>query len=98
VGTGGNFVPLLVVLSWFALAVLITLMLLIARFYQNVSREKTHFRLFFVPLVLYGGASLRYAFLGRVGSDPLADLLTFIGGVVLAVMCIHLYNLMTTGR
>ncbi len=88
----------LTILSWFILAFLLTFMLLIARFYQNVTGERTHYWIFGVPIVLFGLASARYAFIDRVSGDVLGDLLLFSGGVVLAGMCIYLYNLMTAGR
>ncbi|MEP7284876.1 MAG: hypothetical protein ABI947_03810 [Chloroflexota bacterium] len=86
------------IFSWFALAVLLILLLLIARFYQNVSGERTYFWVFSVPVVLFGMASARYAFVDHVGGDLLGDLLWFAGGIVLACLCIYLYNVMTTGR
>ena len=88
----------LTIFSWFALAVLLTLLLLIARFYQNVSGERTYYWAFILPIVLFGLASARYAFLDRVSGDPLGDVLWLGGGLVLAGLCIYLYNLMTTGR
>ena len=55
-------------------------------------------RLKVIAIVLFGLASARYAFLDRVSGDPLGDVLWLGGGLVLAGMCIYLYNLMTTGR
>jgi hypothetical protein len=88
----------LTIFSWFALAILLIILLLIARFYQNVSGERTHFWIFGAPIVIFGIASARYAFVNQFGGDPLGDLLWLLGGVVLAAMCIYLYNLMTAGR
>ncbi len=88
----------LTILSWFAVAILLVILLLIARFYESVSGEHTHFWLFGAPIVLWGMASARYAFLGRVGGDPLGDVLWLVGGLLLAGLCIYLYNLMTAGR
>jgi hypothetical protein len=89
---------ILTIISWFVLAALLALMLLIGRFYQNVTGERTHFWVFSIPIVLFGFASARYAFIDRVSGDALGDLLLFSGGAVLAGMCIYLYNLMTAGR
>ncbi len=86
------------IISWFAVAILLTILLLIARFYENVSGERTYFWLFGAPIVLWGVASARYAFLGQVSGDPLGDGLWLVGGLLLAGLCIYLYNLMTAGR
>ncbi len=88
----------LTIFSWFAAAILLTILLLIARFYQNVSGDRTFFWLFAAPIIIFGMASARYASLTQVNGDPLGDSLWLFGGVVLAGMCIYLYNLMTSGR
>jgi hypothetical protein len=88
----------LTIFSWFAIATLLVLLLFIARFYQKMSKDRTYFWLFVLPIALFGLASARYAFIDRVGFDALGDLLWFSGGALLAGMCIYLYNLMTTGR
>lgn len=88
----------LTIFAWFMLTVLLTFLLLIARFYQNVSGERTYFWIFSAPLVLFGMAAARYAFINQVSGDPLGDLLGFAGGVLLAGMCVYLYNVMTAGR
>jgi hypothetical protein len=88
----------LTIFSWFALAVLLVILLLIARFYENMSGEKTRFWLFGAPIVIFGMASARYAFIDRMTGDLLGDVLWMLGGIVLAGMCILLYNLMTSGR
>src|SRR4051812_30317051 len=88
----------LTIFSWFALTVLLTILLLIARFYQTVSGERTHYWAFSLPIVIFGAASARYAFVNGSGGDALGDLLWFAGGLLLAAMCICLYNVMTAGR
>ncbi len=88
----------LTILTWFAAAILLVILLLIARFYENVSGERTYFWLFGAPIILWGMASARYAFLGQVGGDLLGDALWLLGGLLLAGLCIYLYNLMTAGR
>lgn len=96
--TAPNVIQFLILSSWFLLSILIALMLLIARFYQNVSGERTFYWLFGMPIVLFGIAAVRYAFIGKLGGDTLADLASLAGGLLLALMCIYLYNLMTAGR
>lgn len=88
----------LTIYIWFMMAILLILLLFIARFYQNVSKEQTYYWAFGVPIVLFGIASARDAFVDQVGGDALGDSLWFIGGVLLVGLCIYLYNLMTAGR
>jgi hypothetical protein len=79
---------------WFPLAALLSFLLLIARFYQKFSGERTYFRLFLVPVVLFGGAAVRYASIDQVIGDPLGDILQAVAGVVLIALCLKLYQLM----
>ena len=86
---------ILTIFSWFVLTVLIAFLLLIARFYQNVSGERTHFWGFIVPIIFFGLASARYAFIDQISGDLFGDMLLFIGGVTLGGLCLWLYRLMT---
>jgi hypothetical protein len=89
----------LTIFSWFALAALLFMLLLIGRFYRNVTGEHTRFWMFVLPIIFFGLASARYAFIDQaIGSDPLGDTLWLMGGLLLAGICIYLYNLMTAGR
>jgi len=88
----------LTILSWFAITIILVLLLLIARFYQNVSGEPTHFWVFSLPIILFGLAAARYSFVDQLNGDVLGDLLWLLGGLLLAGMCIYLYNVMTAGR
>ncbi len=96
--TAISFNQALTIYIWFVLTILLLLLLLIARFYQNVSHEQTYYFLFGVPIILFGIASARDAFIDQVSGDLLGDAMWFAGGVILIGLCIHLYNLMTTGR
>lgn len=89
---------LLILYAWFLLAAFIFLFLLIARFYQNFSGENTRFRLFIVPIILFGAAAVRYTSIKQVARDPLADLLSAAAGFILLVLSISLYRWMTGGR
>lgn len=80
--------------SWFAIAALLFFLLLIARFYQKFSGEQTRFLLFGVVIVLLGIATVRYTSLRRVSGDVIADLLSFLGGVLLLALSIQLYQKM----
>jgi hypothetical protein len=88
----------LIVLTWFAVTILLLLLLLIARFYQNVSGERTYYWGFMLPIILFGVASARSAFIDQIGGDPLSDSLWFVGGLILIGLCIFLIRLMTDGR
>ena len=63
--TGISFAQALTLYVWFMLAILLSLLLLIARFYQNVSHERTYYPAFALPIVIFGIASVRDAFIGR---------------------------------
>lgn len=83
---------------WFPLAILLVFLLLIARFYQKFASEPTYFRLFGVPIVLFGVATVRYSSIDQIGGDPLADILAASAGIILLVLCLLLYWLMTRNR
>jgi membrane-associated phospholipid phosphatase len=89
---------LLTLYSWFVLTAVLAFLILIARFYQKFSRVRMYFRLFFIPVLLFGAAAVRYANIDRVAHDPYADLLTASGGVLLALLCAYVYYRMMAGR
>ncbi|MHB8624917.1 MAG: hypothetical protein ACYDBJ_03630 [Aggregatilineales bacterium] len=88
----------LTIYIWFLLAIVLGILLLIARFYQRIAHEQTYYPAFVVPIVLFGLASARDASINQIGGDPLADGLWFVGGVALIGLCMYLYHLMTMGR
>jgi Trk-type K+ transport system membrane component len=83
---------------WFPLAALLFLLLLIARFYQRFSGDRTLYHYFVVPMVLFGAGTVRYASINRMAGDGWGDMLMAAGGVVLVVLCGLLYQRMTAGR
>lgn len=89
---------ILLLYIWFPLAAVLAILLLIARFYQNFSGDRTYYLLYLVPLVLFGAASVRYASIDRVSGDTAADLMLGAAGIVLIGLSIRLYYLMTSGR
>ena len=89
---------LLTIFSWFPLTVLLSIMLLIARFYQNLSGEKTRYYLFFIPMVIFGLAFAHYASIDQTFGNPEGDFLLFLGGATLVILCMNLYRKMTAGR
>jgi hypothetical protein len=84
----------LVIYSWFPLAALLLFLLLIARFYQKFSGQRTYFWWFLVPLVGFGAAAVRYASVDTASGDMLAALLTATAGAVLLALGQHLYRVM----
>ena len=88
----------LMLYTWFVLAGVLLFLLLIARFYQRFSNEQTYFRLFILPIILFGMSTVRYASINQVVGDGLGDVLTILAGVSLVVQCIFLYHLMTRNR
>jgi hypothetical protein len=84
--------------TWFALAAVLFFLLLIARFYQKFSGERTYFRLFLMPMLLFGVAAVRYSSIDRVAHDAFGDIFMTVAGLVLAWLCIRLYRRMTAGR
>lgn len=88
------FNQFLVLYSWFSLAALLFFLLLIARFYQKFSGKRTYFRLFAIPLVLFGASAVRYGSITSIAGDPLGDLLAGLAGLMLLVMCGYLYRCM----
>jgi hypothetical protein len=71
---------------------------LIARFYQKFSGEQTLFRLFILPLAIFGASAVRYASVEYIAGDTLADLLSGIGGAFLLILSLRLYQLMILKR
>lgn len=86
-----TFNQFLALYVWFPLTVLLFIMLLIARFYQKFSGERTYFRFFVIPMILFGIASVRYAGVETINSDPMADLALISGGLTLSALSILLY-------
>ena len=84
--------------SWFALASLLFFVILIARFYQKFSGERTYFLLFGVVIILFGISTVRYTSLRQISGDWVADMLSFIGGVILLTLSLQLYRKMTRNK
>jgi hypothetical protein len=69
--------------------------MLIARFYQRFSGERTLFRLYLIPILLFGVQAVREA---KVAHDWVANLLAAGGGITLLCLSLFLYRRMTAGR
>lgn len=89
---------LLLLYTWFALAALLGFVLLIARFYQRFSGERTHYRWLLLPIAGYALAFVRYAAIDRLSGDALGDALAAASGLALAAYCVLLLRRMTAGR
>jgi hypothetical protein len=92
------FSQLLLLLTWFALAALLWLLLLVARFYHNFSGEPTRHRWFIAPMVGFGIAAVRYSSVDVSAGDPFADILMALSGIGLAGLSIALYYQMTAHK
>lgn len=88
----------LTIYIWFALGALLALMALIARFYERLSGQRTYFRWFGVPVIIFAAVTIRLTQLDRVAGDVGADLGLWVGGWVLAGLCWHIYRLMTSAQ
>ncbi len=89
------FSQLIILYGWFLLVGLIVFLMLIARFYQRFSGEPTHFRLYLIPMLLFGVQAVRQS---SHSSEPLGNLFAALGGVVLLALCLLLFRRMTVGR
>jgi hypothetical protein len=81
----------LVLYTWFPLAALLFFMLLIARFYQKFSGQRTYFWYYGVVVVLFGVAAVRYASVGVVLGDKVTDAISITAGGLLLLLCAILY-------
>ncbi len=89
---------ILTIFAWFPLVALLAILLLIARFYQRLTGEKTRYPLFVLPMVLFGLAAADYAIAAQGREALLGDGLMFAGGAILLGLCLSLYRQMTAGR
>lgn len=89
---------LLLLYTWFILAGVLFFLLLIARLYHQFSGERTFFRLFILPIVLFGLAVVRYNSIDQVAHDMLGSILAALAGIILIGLSLNLYRQMTIGR
>lgn len=79
---------------WFALALLILFVSLIARFYERFQQKPTYYRWYAVPVALLGAFAVRDASLSLRQPDLLSEALMLLGGGVLLALLAHLVRLM----
>jgi len=84
----------LTIYNWFLSAILIVILLMIARIYERKTNIATYYRIFILPLTLFGLASIRTAYLDQSRPDEFATGLGVVAGVVLAALSIRLYEVM----
>ncbi len=89
---------ILMVYTWFPLAALLAILLMIARFFQVQTQVNASYGWFLVPIVLFGIAVAYQASIGKALAAPVADGLFLVGGLVLTWLCVGLYRRMTSGR
>lgn len=98
---------LVVVFSWIIAAILVFFLFLVGRFYEIRFGQKSYYQLMLIPLVLFVVAAIWDAFFANsYTEDPLLDfvgaffpdLLFFLGGLVLIVLCYYLFRIMMGGR
>jgi len=104
---GNPLGSVLVLYSWVVAAILIFFLLLIGRFYEIRFHQKSYYQLMLVPIVLFVLAAVGDAFLinDNWGSPLLdfvgetwPDILLLVGGLVLAVSCYSLVQMMMGSR
>lgn len=77
--------------TWFPLALILFILMLIARFYEKSSGERTFFRLLIVPIIAFGFAAVRYAANDQIVGDWLADAALLLAGLMLTGMLFLVY-------
>ncbi len=86
--------------SWIALAFIVVLVYHIARFYQQKSGERSHYRWFLVPAGLFTASGVVCVLPGgcRDVLFNVSNALLLVGGVVLIALSRSLFVIMTGGR
>lgn len=84
----------LVLYTWFTLSALLFFFLLIGRFYQRFSGNKTFFWFYAIVIIIYGAMAVRDAATGPNNTDLLKDALSILAGGVLLFLVITLHTYM----
>ncbi len=87
----------LTIYAWFPLTFTLTTLLLIARFYERFSADRTYWRLYTLPILGYAAAYVREAALAY-HHDPFADLMQAVSGLLVLVLVTRLSTLMLRQR
>jgi len=95
----GSVNEILTLYTLIATGALVSMLALIARFYQVRSGERSHYQLFLIPLGLFILGGLYQALtIGIPGDDPLDNSLLCLGGASLFGLSYRLFYLMTRKR
>jgi hypothetical protein len=86
---------IMLILAWFGLALIILLLMLIARLYGRLVGKNTHYLLFLMPLAIICVASVRYAAGDLLWGEPFGAALWAIGGFTLARLSWRLHRTLT---
>jgi hypothetical protein len=84
----------LTVYIWFPLVILLVFLYFIARFFQRFSGQRTFSHGFLLAGATFGIALVRYASLGGIAHDVVADGLFSISGLIAGGVSMRLYWLM----
>lgn len=85
---------LLVLYTWFPFAALLLFLLLVARFYERFSGERTYYWLYIPAVILFGAMSVRYASAGIVITDIYTDTIGIFAGGLLLYLTLRLRQVM----
>ncbi|NWF70214.1 MAG: hypothetical protein HXY40_14100 [Chloroflexi bacterium] len=88
----------LMLYSWFLAAGLLLFVLLIGRFFRRFSGVRVWHRLYLLPLVLMGMATVRYTSVGMMAGDIWGDLFSALGGSMLIALSALLWRRMLSRR
>ncbi|MBN1679464.1 MAG: hypothetical protein JW966_04180 [Anaerolineae bacterium] len=88
----------LTIYIWFGLTFLVSMLLLIARFYERLSGQRTYYQFFVIPVLAFAIAAARLSSLDQIAGDTLGDSMSLVGGLSLMALCFQVYRLMTSGR
>jgi hypothetical protein len=84
---------------WGVVCVLLFFLFAIGRFYEQKSGRRSYYPSFFVPIVLFAIAAVRYTFVTPViVGDLWGDLLRFMGGLIVGGCGLFLLRLMVGSR
>ena len=82
-------------ISWLIFSFMLTIVMLIARFYEKKAGQRTFYQFYFIPILLFIGAGVIYLLRGAsfVG-DEYGDVLLTAAGLLTIALVGYLYSLM----
>lgn len=83
----------LVALTWLLLMLLMSLLWLLARFFQRLSARRTYYHCLLVPMALFTAAAFQAV--AAPEESLVAYGTAFVGGLWLSAFCLSLYHKMT---